>query len=481
MRILDHLEPASVFRFVEDLCSIPHGSGNPGAVCRYCEEFAAARGLAFHRDGADNVIIIKPAAPGYENAEPLILQGHLDMVCVKDPDCGIDFEKDGLDLAVDGDWVYARGTTLGGDDGVAVAMIMAVLDAKDLTHPRLEAVFTTDEEVGMLGASALDVSPLRGRRLLNLDSAEGLLTVGCAGGVLADCALPIRRTPAEGLSVSVAVDGLAGGHSGVEIHKGRGNSNRLMGRLLDELRRTLPLRLIDLHGGEKNNAIPLKTDAILVIDPKDADRAAAAAEAFGKLLKAEYAASDGNVRVTLHENGTYTGLALTPEDTERAIALLTVSPNGVQEMSREIPGLVQTSLNLGIVALEEAALRSTFCVRSNMRSQKEMLQRQLELLTGLLGGSIRFSADYPAWEYRSDSPLRELVTKFYRAQYGKEPRITAVHGGLECGILSAKLPGVDCVSLGPALQDVHTTGERMSVSSVQRLWKLLTAILEAAR
>jgi len=480
MRILDHLEPASVFRFFEDLCSIPHGSGNPDAVCRYCEEFAAARDLAFHRDGADNVIIIKPAAPGYENAEPLILQGHLDMVCVKDPDCGIDFEKDGLDLAVEGDWVYARGTTLGGDDGIAVAMIMAILDAKDLKHPRLEAVFTTDEEVGMLGASALDVSPLRGRRLLNLDGGENVLTVGCAGGVLANCVLPVSRTPAEGLSVSVTVDGLAGGHSGVEIDKGRGNSNRLMGRLLDELRRALPLRLTGLRGGLKDNAIPLMTEACLVIDPRDADRATAEAEAFGRLLKAEYAASDANVRVTLQKNGTYTGPALTPEDTEKAIALLTVFPNSVQEMSREIPGLVQTSLNLGVVTLEETELRATFCVRSNMGSQKEMLKRQLEILTGLLGGSIHFSGDYPAWEYRSDSPLRGLVARFYREQYGRKPRITAVHGGLECGILSAKLPGLDCVSLGPALQNIHTTGERMSVSSVQRLWKLLTAVLEAA-
>jgi dipeptidase D len=481
MRILDHLQPASVFRFFEDICSIPHGSGNSGGICRYCVEFAAARGLAFYRDGADNVVIVKPASPGYEEAEPLILQAHLDMVCVKDPACGIDFGKDGLDLAVDGDWVYARGTTLGGDNGIGVAVIMAILDAEDLRHPRLEAVFTTDEEVGMLGASALDVSPLRGRRLLNLDSGEGVLTAGCAGGVLADCALPICRGPAEGLSVSVTVEGLAGGHSGMDIDKGRGNANRIMGRLLDELRRALPLRLIALQGGEKNNAIPIKTDAVLAIDPRDADRAAAAAEAFGELLKAEYAASDGDVRVTLRETGTYGGLALTPEDTEKAVALLTVFPNGVQEMSREIPGLVQTSLNLGVVALEEAALRATFCVRSNMRSQKEMLKRQLEVLTGLLGGSIRFSADYPAWEYRSESPLRELVTRFYRAQYGQEPRVTAVHGGLECGILSARLPGVDCVSLGPALQGVHTTGERLSVSSVQRLWKLLTAILEAAR
>ncbi len=267
----------------------------------------------------------------------------------------------------------------------------------------------------------------------------------------------------------------------MEIDKGRGNSNRFMGRLLDELRRARPLRLAGLHGGLKDNAIPLMTEAVLVIDRGDAERVFAAAEAFGKLLKSEYAASDGNVRVTPREIGAFQGSALTPEDTAKTIALLSVFPNGVQEMSRGIPGLVQTSLNLGVVTLEETELRATFCVRSNMRSQKEMMERQLEILTGLLGGSVRFSGDYPAWEYRSDSPLRELVMRFYREQYGKEPTITAVHGGLECGLLSAKLPGLDCVSLGPALKDIHTTGERMSVASVRRLWKLLTAVLEAAR
>ena len=475
MAILEHLEPRGVFRFFEELCAIPHGSSNTKAVSDWLMDFARERGLEAYQDGLNNVIIIKEATSGYESAEPVILQGHMDMVCEKAPGCAKDMEKEGLDLAVDGDAVYAEGTTLGGDDGIAVAMALAILDADDIPHPRLEAVFTVDEEIGMLGATALDVSMLRGRRMLNLDSEEeGVFTVGCAGGNLTQCTLPLTRAPYAGKALTVTVGGLRGGHSGAEIDKGLGNANMLMGRLLYAASRKAELRLVEVNGGLKDNAIPRETVATLVTT--DPEAVLAVCRELDAQLKNEYRTTDPNVFVTAAESTA--SLPMDDDTTRRVLCFLTCAPNGIQAMSADMPGLVQTSLNLGILKTEKDAVIASFCVRSSIDGQKQMLVERLTCMTEALGGTVEVFGDYSGWEYRPDSPLRELLVEVFTQQYGHAPRIEAIHAGVECGIFSGKLPGLDCVSMGPDLTEIHTCREKLYISSVQRLWTMVLETLK---
>ena len=479
MRVLEQLEPQGVFRFFEELCGIPHGSRNCQAASDWCLAFARERGLEHYQDEAGNVILIQEATPGYEAADPILIQGHLDMVCEKEPGCTKDMEKEGLDLYVEDGCVRARGTTLGGDDGIAVAMALAILDDRTIPHPRLEVVLTTEEEIGMMGAVALDASPLRGRKLLNLDSeAEGVFTVSCAGGSMARCALPVTRTAFAGTALEVRVSGLVGGHSGTEIHKGRANANAVLGRLLQAMGAETELRLVTAAGGGKDNAIPVESSAQVVASDEAAARQAA--EQMAAALTREYAVADPGLRVEV----TACEVSETPMDrasTEKALCMLTCLPNGVQAMSMDIPGLVQTSLNLGILATEADSLTATFCVRSSLGSQKEMLHRRLRALMAQLGGTVSISGDYPAWEYRQDSPLRDLMTEIFWEQYGSAPQIEAIHAGVECGILAGKLPGLDCVSVGPDLLDIHTPRERMDIASVQRVWRFVLEVLKRSK
>ena len=475
MAILEHLEPRGVFRFFEELCAIPHGSSNTKAVSDWLMDFARERGLEAYQDGLNNVIIIKEATSGYESAEPVILQGHMDLVCEKAPGCAKDMEKEGLDLAVDGDAVYAEGTTLGGDDGIAVAMALAILDADDIPHPRLEAVFTVDEEIGMLGATALDVSMLRGRRMLNLDSEEeGVFTVGCAGGNLTQCTLPLTRAPYAGKALTVTVGGLRGGHSGAEIDKGLGNANMLMGRLLYAASRKAELRLVEVNGGLKDNAIPRETVATLVTT--DPEAVLAVCRELDAQLKNEYRTTDPNVFVTAAESTA--SLPMDDDTTRRVLCFLTCAPNGIQAMSADMPGLVQTSLNLGILKTEKDAVIASFCVRSSIDGQKQMLVERLTCMTEALGGTVEVFGDYSGWEYRPDSPLRELLVEVFTEQYGYAPKIEAIHAGVECGIFAGKLPGLDCVSMGPDLTEIHTCRERLHIASVQRLWIMVLETLK---
>ena len=475
MRILEELEPKNVYRFFEEMCAIPHGSGNTKAISDWCVAFAKERGLEYHQDRLNNVILIKEATPGYENAGAVILQGHLDMVCEKAAGCQKDMAREGLDLAVDGDYVYAKDTTLGGDDGIAVAMALAILDDDSIPHPRLEAVFTVDEEIGMLGAVDIDVSPLRGKTLINLDSEdEGIFTVSCAGGNMTCCRLPVERTAFDGTALSIRVDGLQGGHSGVEIHKSRANACMVLGRALRAAGKAAPMRLIRADGGLKDNAIPALAEAQIV----SAD-AAAAQQALAKLeddLKTEYRVTDPGIHLGVEP----CQASMTPMDdgsTARAVCLLTCVPNGVQVMSADIAGLVQTSLNLGILKTEETAMTASFCLRSSVDSEKQMLKDRLACLTEQLGGTVSFSGDYPGWAYLEDSPLRDRMVEVYREQYGSEPRVEAIHAGVECGMFSGQIPGLDAVSIGPDLREIHTPRERMSISSVQRVWKFLLEVL----
>ena len=478
MPVLEKLKPARVFHFFEELCAIPHGSGNTKAISDYCVRFARSHGFEHYQDELNNVIIIKPATQGYEAAPAVIVQGHLDMVTEKAPDSPVDFTKDGLKLCVDGEFVYAEGTTLGGDDGIAVAMALALLESKDLPHPRLEAVFTVDEEVGMEGAQALDVSPLQGRRMLNIDSEdEGILTVSCAGGARANISACFALEPCDLQVYTLRVDGLIGGHSGVEINRGRGNANLLMGRILYCLSRELPLRVVSCEGGLKDNAIPLAATATLALARTDAVRAQQIADAFDAALKQEYAASDPGVCVRLNETGA-AARAMTVEESARFARFLTLMPDGVAAMSRDIEGLVQTSCNLGVLQLEGGVLHACSAVRSSVATQKQMLLDRITALAETFGGSVTVTGDYPAWEYRRESTLRETMVRVFEAQYGYKPKIEAIHAGLECGLFAGKLDGLDAVSFGPDLIDIHTTRERMSISSVQRTWQYLCQVLK---
>ena len=478
MAVLNHLEPQRVFRFFEELCAIPHGSGNTKAVSDWLVDFAKARGLRYVQDQLNNVVIFRDATPGYESAEPVILQGHMDMVCEKEPGCTKDMAAEGLDLVLEGDTVSARGTTLGGDDGIAVAMALAILDDTSLSHPAIEAIFTVDEETGMYGAEGLDVSVLKGRRMLNMDSEdEGVFTVSCAGGARADCCLPVTRSAFSAPVLEISVTGLVGGHSGAEIDKGRANSSMLLGRVLCALEQKTPLRVISVSVGLKDNAIPTGSVALVAADAAAAQAVCAEMDAA---FKKEYRVNDPAITVSVRPAETAL-LPLDESSSRSVVCMLTCLPNGIQAMSADMPGLVQTSLNLGILTTEDDAVELHFGVRSSVASQKEMLTERLTVLTHQLGGTVEVFGDYPAWEYRAESPLRELMCEVYREQYGAEPKIEAIHAGLECGLLCEKLPGLDCVSIGPELLEIHTARERMSVESVGRVWRYVREVLRRSR
>ncbi len=427
-------------------------------------------------------MIFKPASNGYEDAPAVILQGHLDMVCAKAPDCSPDMDTEGVRVAVDGDWVYAEGTSLGGDNGIAVAMALAILSDDMLPHPALEVVLTTDEETGLNGAFALDTAPLQGRRMLNLDSEEeGILTVSCAGGLRADGILPICREQRDGLCISVAVSGLLGGHSGVEIHKGRANAMQVLGRVLHRLYAVAPFAFINVNGGVVDNALPLSATAELVILPDAADAYEALVREFDGALKAEFASTDPAITVSLVRKEIGRVSATDTSSTDRILFVLTNAPTGVQVMSADIPGLVQTSLNFGVVRLTEQQFNATFSVRSSIDSQKQMLRDRLLSLFTFAGGHAEISGEYPGWAYRKDSPLRDIASRSFAELFGYEPKIEAIHAGLECGVFSDKIPDLDCISFGPNMRDVHTANERLSISSVERIYRFVLEILKNCR
>lgn len=477
MAILEKPQPKKVFDFFEQLSAIPRGSYNTKAVSDYLAGFAQQRGLEYHQDELNNVIIIKEATAGYEDAEAVIIQGHMDMVCQKAPDCTKDMEQEGLDLAIGDDCIYAVGTTLGADDGIAVAMALAVLDSDELVHPRVEAVFTVDEETGMEGATGLDMSPLRGTRLLNIDSEEeGIFTVGCAGGIRVECNFAVERENLKAQLTEIEISGLLGGHSGVEIHKGRANPNILMGRLLYAMGLEQDIRLVNICGGDKDNAIPTASKAVVAVE--NAEKAAALCALMDSIFKFEYAGCDEGVTVSIRILDNYIYAPMTKESSRTILDFLCCAPNGVVSMSAQMSGLVQTSLNQGVLESDEKEVRIRFSVRSSIDSQKRMLINRLRCLTDRLGGRFSTSGDYPGWAYRKDSPLRDLLTEVYKEQYGKEPVIKAIHAGLECGLFIDKRPQLDCVSLGPDIAEIHTFREKLYISSTQRTWELLKETLK---
>ena len=471
------LQPESVFYYFEKLCAIPHGSGNTKAISDYLVSFARKQGLSYVQDDLNNVILFAPASEGYEDHEPVIIQGHMDMVCEKDADCPINMETDGLDVQHDGEFVFAKGTTLGGDDGIAVAYALAILADKSIAHPPLEVVITVDEETGMDGAAGIDLSGLKGRKLLNIDSEdEGILTVSCAGGAKSTISVLLARRAVYGPCIKLVVENLQGGHSGVEIHKRLANANKMMGVLLARVRELMPLCLTKLSGGAKDNAIPRSCEATMVAMGMNLERINAITEALQSEIRANFDEPEAIVRG--EDVDALGGNALSSDDTDRVIKLLNDAPNGVQSWSQDIPGLVQTSLNLGIMKLAES-FEMTFAVRSSVNSEKEALLKELSDLTAKYEGSYTQRGEYPAWEYKKDSQLRDTMVSTYEKLYGEKPQVVAIHAGLECGLLGEKLPGLDCVSFGPQMQDIHTSREKLNIASTERTWRYLLEVLKA--
>jgi len=482
MAVLSELEPKRVFDYFEKLCSVPHGSHNTKRISDLCVAFAQELGLKYRQDEANNVVIWKDAAPGYEKAVPVILQGHIDMVCVKTEDCPKDMAEEGLDLATDGEWVWADKTSLGGDNGIAVAMILAILADKSLPHPPLEAVFTVDEEVGMDGAFALDCSDLKGKKLVNLDSEEeGVFTVSCAGGLRLDCFLAGERSPLHGeVGYQVELSGLLGGHSGAEIHKGRASANHVMGRVLySAMERADGLRLADIRGGRFDNVICSSNRAEVAVPEEQAEDFEAFITEFDAVLKNEYAGVDDGI--TLSCRRTQLDSALSQKVTFRMLRVLLVLPQGVQAMNVDFPGLVQTSLNLGAIGVEADGLHFSISVRSCIASQKAMVAQKVRAIVTSARGTVLERSAYPGWQYARESVLREDVLAAWKAVSGKEGRIEATHGGLECGLFIEKIPGLDAVSLGPELHDVHSVKEKLSVPSTKLVYEMALELLKRSR
>ncbi len=480
MSITKNLNPQRVFYYFEALSAIPRGSGNMDAASQFCVDFATEHNLKYIRDNANNVVIYKNGTKGYENSEPIILQGHLDMVCQKTPDCDIDFTKDGLDLYIDGDFIKARSTTLGADNGIAVAMVLSILESNDIPHPPIEAVFTTDEEIGMIGARALDMSVLSGKRMINLDSdSEGVVTVSCAGGSDFVARLPLETRKVCGTRVTLEIKGLKGGHSGVEINKNRVNANIIAGRIIACIKSVISFGIVSINGGDKANAIPNSCKIEFCVE--DTTLFCSAVKQCIDIIKDEIRDREPDFDVTLTvENASECDVF--DYDTENKLTkILLCAPNGVMEMSASIEGLVQTSLNLGILMTTSNSVVFHFALRSNKQTALVFLESRLDALFGVFGASNETFGHYPPWEYRENSPLRDIYCSVYRDTFGKESEIKAIHAGLECGVFDSAIENFDCIAIGPELHDIHTTRERLSISSTEKYYSLIIKILGKLR
>ena len=479
MRILENLEPQNVFHYFEEICKIPHGSGNTRQISDYLKAFANEHGLYCRQDELNNIIMIKEASKGYEDHAPVLLQGHMDMVAVKDADCTLDMTKDGLQLEILDDRLSAKGTSLGGDDGIAVAFGLALLAGEEYRHPRIELILTVDEEVGMEGAAGLTVDDLTAKRMINLDQEEEkMFIVGCAGGARIDIRKKTETEQVKGVLCKLKISGLQGGHSGQEINKERGNAICLMGRLLAALQEKTPVYLKEVSGGTADNAIPNEVCAEIIVSEWTEDVAAFMEEKFCG-LEAEFAGKEDGLNCELQVDAEGALIQVcNRKDSEQWIHLLNVIPHGVIANSVKMKGLVETSLNPGILNVSAAEGMVSTSVRSSNAAAKEALINRLKSLAALCDATVGIRGDYPGWDYDPNSPLREKMVTIYEEMYGVKPQIEAIHAGLECGIFQSKIPGLDCVSIGPDMQDIHTTRETLSIPSVQRVWKFLLKVLE---
>lgn len=480
MQMQINCDAKRVFDYFLEICKIPHGSGDMEKIANYCVEFAKLRKLRYIKDDANNVIIFKPATKGYESAAPIILQGHMDMVCQKTPDSNFNFSTDSLKVYMDGDFIKADGTTLGADNGIAVAMVLAILENDQIDHPEIQAVFTTDEEVGMLGAAALDMSNITAKRMINLDSEEdGVVTVSCAGGVDCKISLPIKKQLMTGCEVVITLCGLLGGHSGVEIDKNRYNADILAGRILYELSKNFNFGIISVNGGDKTNAITNRCEIKLCCD--NPDELLEFVNNIALELMAEIKSAEPNFNLQLIKGAFGEFKAFDKASAQKLILALNCVPNGIMNMSAEIENLVETSLNLGILKTNESDVLMKFALRSNKKSALYGLMEKLECFAKGVNANYETSGFYPPWEYRNDSPLRDMYIEVYKQLFNQQAKAEAIHAGLECAVFASEIKDIDCIAIGPTLYDVHTVNERASISSIERTYTLLLEILNKCK
>lgn len=477
MNPLENTEPKTVFKWFYEISQIPRGSGNEKAISGFLVNFAKDRNLKVHQDKAMNVIIKKAGTAGYENSPVVILQGHMDMVCEKESSSAHNFLKDPIKFVVKDDMLYADKTTLGGDDGIAVAYCLALLDSNDIPHPPLEVLITTEEETGMGGAMALTAEHLQGNRLLNIDSEEeGIFLVSCAGGANINIFFDIKREPLKNTAVKITISGLLGGHSGIEIKNQRANAIKLLGRILSHIKKHEKINIVEIAGGSKHNAIPKESFAILTAE--NADKVLQLAQEAAEGLKAEYKTVDKDICIIAEKTAAAKSEMFTSCLTENLIDFMMIVPDGVQYMNMDIPGLVQTSLNNGVLEEIDGKIKFTTSVRSSVKNSLDEIADIIRIQAERTGAKYEKRSEYPAWEYSAGSKVREIAVKTYKDLYGKEPQITAIHAGLECGLLKKILPEADAISFGPNLYDVHTPNEHMNIPSVERTWKFLLAYLK---
>jgi len=468
-----------VFEIFEEISQIPRGSGNEQAISDYLMNFAKKRGLNAKQDSALNVVIYKEGSAGYENHAPLILQSHMDMVCEKNSDTVHDFLKDPISLRTEGDFLYANGTTLGADNGVGMAISLAALDANDIAHPPLEVIFTSEEETTMKGISALDASWLKARRMINMDSgSDTAFCVGCAGGVRFELSVPVKKEalPQDMICKHLTVRGLKGGHSGVEIHLGLANSIRILGRALDCIKDNMCI--VSLSGGLKTNAIPREADAIIALPASEVGKAEQLLSNLQSTLREEYRTQDPDISLALTEAEPQKE-CLSQTCAKKAVAAMLLLPYGVLHMSYDIPDLVETSNNIGVMTTSDKQILFECALRSSVPSRRDLIKTQVEALAESMLVKAEFAHGYPSWTYNPSSPLLAIAVKQFKEMYNKEPEIAAVHAGLECGFMMEKIPEMDIISYCAKMYDAHTPHEHLSISSTERVWEYTKALLKA--
>ncbi len=481
MSKLGNLEPKNVMKFFEAISEIPRGSGNEKQVSDYCVNFAKERNLEVRQDEEYNVVIKKVGTLGLENKPVVALQGHLDMVCEKNKGTEHDFKTQGIDLVVDGDYIKANGTTLGADNGIAVAMALALLDSSDVPHPPLEVIFTTNEEVGLLGAAALNCDDLKATYMINIDSeAEGVLTTSCAGGAKSFGRIEFTTESVDEskyTSYVLKVNGLKGGHSGVDIHEERGNANKLLARVLNKLRE-VDMYFVSFDGGAKDNAIPREAETLVYINNEEIGKVEEIVKAFDVIFSKEYASSDAGVKVSL-EKESANAVVMKKADSVKVLNVLSLLPNGIQHMNLNIEGLVETSNNVGAVKTFDNYVEIACALRSSSLTRRTALEEAVQVVYDVCGAVNRFQGKYPGWEYKVDSKLREVCCNVYKEITGKDAEVEAIHAGLECGLLLEKMGEIDVISIGPNMNDIHTPDERISISSIERTYKFLIKVLQS--
>ena len=473
-------KPEKLFNFFEEISAVPRGSKNNQGISDYLVKFAEDRNLDYYRDDLLNVIIRKPGSNGASDKSPVILQGHMDMVCEKVEGCNHDFEKEGIDIIVEDGYVYANGTTLGADDGTAVALMLTLLDDKTAVHPPLECLFTTDEEIGLLGAAGLDCSQLKGHTMINLDSEEeGVITVSCAGGMRYTMKRKLKHNELKGTAVTLTISGLLGGHSGSDVDKERTNGIKLMARILDTVSGNKKAHLVHFTGGSKDNAIPRECSAEVLFDTvEDAEKAVKKWESLRKDLEKEIVPFEKNFQFSIKSEDNVSRCVMSDEDSEALLGAVLLVPNGVRKRNPSKDFFVVTSLNLGVVSTENGKAVLVFSPRSSVESLQEETVSLLNRTASLFGFETAIDGRYPGWEYKDDSKIREVFIDSYKNLFGGNLKVEAIHAGLECGLFSAQIPDLDAVAVGPTLTGVHTPDEKMELASFERFYSLLEDVLK---